>query len=272
MLSETLLKLGIRKGDAIYLGIDMGRLKYPYHAAVHIAKYGVKSYRDKCCNYIFSSISSIVGKTGAIIVPTFTYSYARSSVPYSSVNSPSELGPFTEYFRINHSIYRTEHPLFSVACWGNDEFYSSESLSAFGPTSIFAKLNSVNTKFLNLGIPLYQTLTYAHYLEQLVGVGHMYHKFFDILDGINDKKKYSAYVRYLNAGVEYDLKKIEDQLVINKSIKEYISTDVGLIQVVNVEDVYKTGIKMLDQNPSAFLISPIIADIENNIINFRRGL
>jgi len=270
MLLETLLNLGIKKGDAVYLGIDMGRLKYPFNAVEYIGKYGVKGYRDECCNYIFSKISSIVGKTGSILVPTFTYSYARSGVPYSSINSPSELGPFTEYFRKKHSTYRTEHPLFSVACWGNTIFYSNESLSAFGPTSIFAKLNRVNTKFLNLGIPLYQTLTYAHYLEQLIGVGHMYHKFFDISDGIKDKKKFSAYVRYLNAGVEYDLKKIQDQLVINKSLKEYILNDIGHIQVVDVEDVYKTGIKMLEQNPSAFLVNPIIADIENHTINFKK--
>ena len=120
----------------------------------------------------------ILGPEGTLLVGTFTYTCSQSSFPFILEESPSEIGPFTDWLRQQPDAVRSLHPIFSLAGVGvhASEILSQTGGSAFGPYSPFGRLANYKARFVNLGIPFSQSLTYVHHLEQCYGCNHRYNK------------------------------------------------------------------------------------------------
>jgi len=128
-------------------------------------------------NFFYDSfitiLKDVVGETGTIIMPTFTYSFTQDKI-FDVNNSPSTVGGLTEHFRKLPDVVRTIDPMLSATIWGKQKQYFSEvGNESFGRGSIFHKLHDLKGKILLLGT---RNCTFFHYIEKMHGVSYRFDK------------------------------------------------------------------------------------------------
>ena len=259
LLLDFLQELGVREGDVLYLAVDMSRVPLPA-IKPQLTRKGMEELQMKWCAFLLNTLKKSVGAFGTLLAPAFTYAYAGGNVPYVHETSPSETGPFTEYFR-RHSECRSLHPLHSVAGIGAKARVILEDTgrSAFGLRSPFGRLNKHQVKFLTLGTTIGASLTYAHHLEQLYGVNYRYHVMFNtpvFRDGLQIPGPWLCFSRYLGAGVVPCVANLKEGLRKAGALRE-ISNWPHPMQLVEVEKVDDVAMRMLDANPMAFISEPV---------------
>lgn len=264
-LTDGLARLGVARGGTVYLGIDFIGLGLPRLPAARDPE-ALNALRGRICGFVRDAVRDAVGTEGTILVPAFSYGYARHRTPYEHESSPAEVGPFTEWFRRQPGVIRSFHPLFSVCGEGPAAAAILEGTgrSAFGALSPFARLASHDTVFVSLGVPLAKWFTYAHHLEQLAGVNHAYHKAFTIAarrGGVDQPGPWLAFVRYLGAGVDISLTGLEERLRAEGALRES-RDEAGLLQCVGVADVDRIGLAMLADDPGAFIAAPVTIHVD----------
>ena len=257
--------LGVERGDVIYLGVEMGKVPLPSISAP-LTREGIRERERKWSEFLLDVLLEVLGPEGTLLVPTFSYDYARRGITYQHETTPSELGPFTEFFRLTKGVHRCLHPVNSVAGIGpkTPEILHNLGLAAYGPRSAFGKLRQVGCKFLCLGVPLSRSCTYAHHMEQVYGVNHMYNKLFNtpvFLGGIKQPGPWLCSVRFLGIGIEAKIDDLETALRSECLLKESFRWKYPM-QLVHVDDVEKIGFRMLDKDPCAWLEEPIEVHIE----------
>ncbi len=105
---------------------------------------------------VIELLLKMVGKQGTILVPTFTYISANPDRPFDIRYSRSDLGLFSEFFRLHPRAVRSMHPTHSVAAIGKHAEYlvrDHEKLDTpFGIGSPWEKLLEWDTQILVLGM------------------------------------------------------------------------------------------------------------------------
>ncbi len=136
-----------------------------------------KSWLEKCGN-LYNFFNDYF-KNNTIAVPTFTYSFCKNK-KFDLIKSPSEVGIFTEYFRIQENVVRSNHPIFSIAAKGKYAKILTDNLSnsSTGDGSIFEKLKVFDAYILFFGSGFIQSCTFLHYIEQCKKVNYRYSKYF----------------------------------------------------------------------------------------------
>ena len=235
---KALRAVGVRTGDTIF---------------VHSAMFAFGRFVAKDKKAFLTSISNMlkktVGKSGTVIMPTFTYSFTKKE-PFDVRRSPSTVGVLTEHFRKERGVVRTKHPLFSVAIWGKKKVaFSKISQDSFGTGSIFDILWRGNAAIVFLGAP-FQSMTFLHYIEQSHVVPYRYVKTFSgtVIDG-NKKSAASCtfLVRDLSKDVETDTTKLEMLLRKKKLLRE-AHVGGGTILAVRAKDCFRGVMQMLDND------------------------
>ena len=248
--------LAIESGDVVYVAVDMANVPLP-KLAFEISRAGVTEIREKYCAYVFDSLLDVIGDSGTLLVPTYCKSYGRHGKPYHHEKTPSDVGPFSEYFRKREGVIRSLHPMASIAGIGVNAAAILENTgkAGYGICSPFMRFNDYQVKFLFLGLPLAKGLTYLHHLEHLYGVNHMYHKSYGypvFKDNVLQPGPWLCFRRYLGIGIEANLSNIEDALRENGKLLE-IRKSPYFMQSTTVGDVDRIAIEMLKVDPCAFL-------------------
>ena len=102
---------------------------------------------------------------------------------------------------------RSPHPIYSFAVWGSDRDYvcSMKNVSSFGDDSPFAYLHK-SGKNLIIDVSMKHCFTFAHYVEEQVGVPYRFMKTFTANylgpDGVSEIRSYSMLVRRLDRNAE----------------------------------------------------------------------
>ena len=213
-----------------------------------IKKFYKESY-EKLTGDIINSLKKTKPKN--IIVPAFTYSFTEKKC-FDNLNSRSEVGKFSEVFRLKHSVYRTNDPLFSLAHTENynNEYRELNKLAAFTKDSVWKYLFNNNVTIVNIGLsPLIISL--IHYIEFLCDVP--YRKIF-ILRGMmieNNKKSnisYTFYARDKNSKYGLNWDKIERDLKTNKLLK-YSDNNILNFNWIKAKDLSKFIMLKIKSNP-----------------------
>jgi aminoglycoside 3-N-acetyltransferase len=264
-LEEALRAVGVRPGDVVYAGVDMSGVALP-RPAVPRSRGEAQVQRDGQCQFLLERLRAALGAGGTLLMATFSYAYARAGVAYVHESSPSELGPFSEYLRTRPGVLRSFHPLNSVCGLGPAAPAILErcGLSSYGPWSPFGRLAPAGAKIVGVGVALRHCLTYAHHLEQVMGVNHAYHKLYNVpafRDGAEQPGPWLAFVRYLGIGVEAAVDKLEDRLRAEGALREHASP-AGVFQCTDVRDVERIGCAMLAQDPWAFVDRPVEVHVD----------
>ena len=178
-LPRLLDSLAIEKGEVIYVCSDLAKIPLPQISS-DLSPYAIRAREDRWCEFVFQSLIEKIGPSGTLLVPTFSYKCSSPSIAFSPKETPSEVGPFSNWLRRHPNAIRSLHPIFSVTGVGKDAslILNDCGKAAFGPSSPFGRLEEFRGRFVSLGVALHHSLTYAHHLEQLAGCGHRINKNF----------------------------------------------------------------------------------------------
>lgn len=149
-----------------------------------------------------------VARDRSLWLPSFNYDFPRSRV-FDVRNSPSQLGPIPERFRVSHAEWRTPIPIFSISGAGDaPEPRWGFSVDPFGDDSIFASLVNDDGVILYYGDTFHYN-TLVHYSERVAGGPvYRYDKLFQgaviMDDGSRIEGSLDYHVRPLGTGLDYD--------------------------------------------------------------------
>ncbi|MEO7502166.1 MAG: AAC(3) family N-acetyltransferase, partial [Gemmatimonadaceae bacterium] len=108
-------------------------------------------------------------------MPAFSYDFPQTAV-FDVRETPAQLGPLPERFRLSRSAWRTATPIFSVAGTGPEPSIAwGPDTDPFGADSIFARLVAEDGVILYYGDTFHYN-TIVHYAERFFGPAYRYDK------------------------------------------------------------------------------------------------
>ena len=210
---------------------------------------------------LYYSIRNIIGPTGNVIVPNFTYSFRRKKIfnVYKSQSCKS-IGIFSEFLRKKKNSVRSLDPLFSMSCIGPDskKLMKRDSNNCFGKKSTFDKIVKKNSLVVGLGISYSTGLPIFMHAEKIAKV--FYRQNLKLKGFIirHDKKKVRGYAnnidkckkKYPNLTIDREnVGKILEKKMISKKIRfKY-----GNIISFRAKPFINETVKLLKKNPRIFI-------------------
>ena len=227
---------GVSEGDSIFLHCD---------ALVTSELEGTDI--NERMSVLFDGILELIGKSGTLIIPTFTYSATKGEV-FDVDESPSVVGILTEYFRQRPGVCRSLNPIFSVAAIGAmaEKFKKSSIEDCFGRDSSFALIHKMNAWIFTLGCS-FNRITFIHYIDQEEQVDFRYFKSFPALIAYKGETK-NFKVRYLVRDINRRTDVKLDNLKLRLNTENLLKSDeIGraLLTGVRAKDFYKIAVEMI---------------------------
>jgi aminoglycoside 3-N-acetyltransferase len=170
------MALGIGHGATVYVASNVARFGVPAEVRALVKSAGP----DALMRSHIDTLREIVGSSGTLIMPTFTYSACNDEV-YDPRKTPSVVGSLTDYFWRQEGVQRSRHPIFSAAAVGPAaaQLLSMDDPDCFGAASLFGKLREANATYLMYGVNMWEGATYVYHSEQRASVRYRYIKEFD---------------------------------------------------------------------------------------------
>ena len=243
-VAEIFQKCGVSNGDSIFLHCD----------ALVTSELEGNDINEKM-SVLFDGIQELIGTSGTLIIPTFTYSATKGEV-FDVTETPSAVGLLTEYFRKRSGVTRSPHPIFSVASVGAmaETFTNSSIDDCFGMKTCFDLLHKMNTWIFTLGCS-FDRVTFIHFVEQAELVDYRYFKSFPavIVNGTETKKATIRYlVRDIHRATEVKLDKLKVRLNAESVLK---SEEIGraLLTGVRAKDFFKIARDMIREKQNVHI-------------------
>jgi len=240
-LAAAFRRIGLREGDSVFVHSNIGLLGVPKGGLV----------KETIFDTVFGAFTDVIGKEGTLIVPTFTFSFAKSQ-PYDPDATPSTSGMFTEMFRRLPQARRSSDPMFSVAAIGRRarEFTDDVPIECFGQKSFFDRLMKTNGAICNIGIP--PGSTFIHYVEQSLNVPYRFKKLFTgqlIKDGSARNATAIFFCQDLtNPDTVADFSLFEKEARRQRAVTTAI-VGRGEVSLIRANDVYRICQEGLEKNP-----------------------
>lgn len=187
---------GIEKGDTILIHSNIKR------TLIKMRRKGIKLLPE----HIFQSMLNAVGSKGTLLLPLFNFDFPTSKF-FDISNTPSQMGALTEIARLHSGSVRTGHPIYSFAVIGyhSKAFAKIDNISGYGADSPFSLLRSLNGKIAILDLEDQNSMTFYHYVEEMLNVSYRYLKEFDGIyidrNGLKTNRNYKLFVRDLESNV-----------------------------------------------------------------------
>ncbi len=197
---EACLKLGVHKGDLLYVSSDITMLMYRMGR-----EYGIKDKKAKndFLNRFVDALQDMTGAEGTLMIPMFTWSFCRGA-DYDVRTTPGEVGALGNWILENRMDFkRTAHPLYSFMTAGKDAdlLCGMNNKTAWGEDSPFGYLHRKGGKNLLFHVTMERCFTFTHYVEQCIGAPYRYMKDFRgtyvDADGNRSDRIYTMFVRDL---------------------------------------------------------------------------
>ena len=155
-IAEALQTLGVQTGHIVFVHSSLSSIGYVEDGA----------------NAVVGAFLDVLGSTGTLVVPAFTFSHGGKFNPvFDPIRDASEMGRVTEVARTRPGARRSRHLLHSVAALGPhaEDITAVHGPSAWAADGPFWKLYELDAHILMLGVP-YLRCTFFHVVEQLVQV------------------------------------------------------------------------------------------------------
>lgn len=173
-LVDALNKIGISAGDVVYAVVNLAALGNAKDCSTAEDQY-------RC---LLGALQEAVGKSGTILVPTYTFSFCRREI-FDVQSTPSINGPwspstgFLEYFRQQPGAIRSVDPIHSVAGIGPRaaEILTNVPATCFGDDSVPDRLRRMGAKICTIGVGLHES-NFQHHVEEMHGVPFRFKKLF----------------------------------------------------------------------------------------------
>ena len=238
LIFQHLKSLGLKENDTVMIHADAGiAMQYQFKGVDN----PISEYINELLRYFYE---------GTVIVPTFTYSATKGEIFDPNI-IPSNVGIFSERFRLMNVSVRSNHPIFSISSVGKNSnyFINSKLTDCFGKETFFEKLLLKNVKLITFGCKL-DRLTFIHYVEQNLKVSYRYFKNFKgsiFCNGETSELDVRYFVRKMNLNTALDLSLLEKQAII---MKKLIKKPLGkfLARVINAKDLFEIAKELINKD------------------------
>ena len=201
---ECLDRLGIGKGDILYVGSDFAAVMVLAARELDVTS---REDRDEFLNHYVDHIKEHVGEQGTILIPVYSWKYCKG-VAFDYYKTQGEVGAFNNFVLNNRKDFkRTRHPIYSFMVWGKDAgmLVNMNNQEAWGEASPFYYLHHNGGKEFDINVSGLRSMTFKHYVEMSLRVPYRYPKFFlaEYTDenGVTEERCYSMYVRDLSVSM-----------------------------------------------------------------------
>jgi aminoglycoside 3-N-acetyltransferase len=197
-LIEDFQKAGIKEGYSLLTHSSLSKI----------------GYVDGGAQTVVEALFETVGGNGTLLFPafpanTFNKNYLEQNPVFDILNTPSQMGVLTEYFRKLPGVKRSFHPTDSVCAKGPlAEYYVSEhfgQLTPYNQFSPFYKLCEKKGKILFIGVTLV-TCTNLHTVEDAI----------DFNLPVYDEKIFNVQMRDEKGGIHHMKTKVHNPVTSRK--------------------------------------------------------
>ena len=101
ILIQKLSYLGLSEGDTVFISSNI----------IALGKIDKIENKYDYCELYFEALMSVLGKSGTIVVPTYTSHVARNGEKFILEKTKSHMGIFTEHIRTKKNSLRSIHPV-----------------------------------------------------------------------------------------------------------------------------------------------------------------
>lgn len=172
---------------------------------------------DLSPSMVLESFLQAVGQSGTLLLPLFNFDFTKG-ITFDIRSTPSHMGALTEAGRKHPSAIRTGHPIYSFAVLGarRNDFCGLNNFSGYGENSPFGFIHRNGGKIAVLDLPDQNSITFYHYVEEMLGVPYRYHKTFtgtyiDAQGNISERTC-GLFVRDIEKGVQTHVNPMGDLL------------------------------------------------------------
>ena len=171
---------------------------------------------------------------------------------YQVEKTPSTIGLFPEFFRLQEHVQRSRDPIFSIAGLGpkTNSLLNNLPPTCFGDDCVYDRLTKIDGKICMIGLGL-QWATFRHFIEQFVKIPARFSKKFSGKIIEDNQEKYEIW--------DYFVRKLDDYCYpdgrrLEKKARElgYCKTSIvgrGEISLIDCKKFLKLGIEMLKEDP-----------------------
>lgn len=245
-IQDALRTAGIESGDTIFSHGNLG-----FFGSLENAE-----SKEEYCESFVGAIRDVIGESGTLVVPTFTYSFTEGNF-FDPSETESDMGMLSEYVRTHPDSIRSADPNFSIAALGpKAEYFTQNPPShSFGQNSFWERFLAVQGKFCNFNFDA--ASTFLHYVERCLDVPYRWDKPFAgtiVQDGSTEQRVFYHYVRDLETeGHSPDFASFDERA---RSEDVVVRVDLGKGQIVQIsaQDTYEVAENGFIENPS-FLIT-----------------
>ncbi|MBX1795667.1 hypothetical protein ELQ27_03395 [Campylobacter sp. CH185] len=192
-----------------------------------------------------------------LAIHTFNWDFCKG-LAYDILNSKSQTGALGNIALKRDDFRRTKHPIYSFAVAGKfqKELVALENKGAFDNNSPFAFMYKNNTKMIIVNLPLQDSFTFVHYVEECLKADYRFNKSFEALytdeKGFTQLKTYDMFVR--KDGVLTDVNGLED-LFIKENVMELKKFENLCIKKIDLSRAYDIIVKDIKDNHAKNLMS-----------------
>ena len=173
-ICNSLAEAGLDRGDSAYFSTSLGMIGLCD---------GVND--GQSLNQVFfDAIQEVIGKSGTIFIPSYSYSFTNSTVKSPKTFDPftteSKTGPFSNFFIKHKSVFRSKDPMMSIAGLGPNSKKVLDNIPAtsFGEDCVYSRLLDLKkTKCVTIGLGP-NWIPFLHHTDWIAKVPFRYDKIF----------------------------------------------------------------------------------------------
>jgi len=217
MLDDFIQKLKIKKGSVLLLTENSLTLLIAMK----------KREKAFSFNLLIDKLIEKLGNNGTLLIQTFDWRFCNGK-KFDILNSKSQTSFLGNTALKRDDFIRTKHPIYSFAVTGKykDELENLTNKGAFDINSPFHFMYKKKAKMIIIDIPLQNSFTFVHYVEDMEQVNYRYNKSFasTYIDdkGVKSIKSYDMYVRDIENNVLTYFEPLEKLLTENKAMENYL--------------------------------------------------
>ena len=139
---------------------------------------------DDLNHLFFEAITKVLGKTGTLLVPSYSYTFNNDNRnklnTFDPETTPANVGPFPNFFLKQQGVIRSMDPMMSVAGLGihAEQLFKDLPPTSYGDDSLYARLvHHPYTKCVSLGLGP-NWVPFLHHADWLAQVPFRYDKLF----------------------------------------------------------------------------------------------
>jgi len=266
-LYTNLKKLNIKRNDVVYFGLDLKNFYIPFTS--YFREDPSLLNNDYLCEIFMNNLERYFLPAGTIVFPSFTWGFIKKKKFHYKKTVPT-LGVFEKFIFNKNGFLRSDHPINSIISTGRYKKYLTKDhgLFSFGANSPFNKFNELKLKFVNIGVPFYNSCTFTHHLEHINGVNHRFYKM--IRGSVYKEKKYKkenyfflVKYKYFSKYFQRNENLLDSLLKKKKKAKEFINKNVLFFSTSSI-DVTNLSLKILKFNPSGFMKDKIYINFKES--------